>query len=106
MLSQWLFHSFSLSDWDPALQTLAALALLITVALVAGWLAQWLLLRAVRHMRETLNTGWAHILLDDVVLRRLTRALPSLIVQFGVQGVPHLQARSASCLSCACLAKI
>ena len=93
MLSQWLFHSFSLSDWDPALQTLAALALLITVALVAGWLAQWLLLRAVRHMRETLNTGWAHILLDDVVLRRLTRALPSLIVQFGVQGVPHLQAR-------------
>ena len=93
MLSQWLSHSFSFSDWDPALQTLATLALLMTVALLAGWLAQWLLLRAVRHMRDTLNASWAHILLDDAVLRRVARALPSLIVQFGVQGVPHLQER-------------
>ena len=91
LLSQWLSHSFSLSDWDPALQTLATLALLMIVALLAGWLAQWLLLRAVRHMRDTLNASWAHILLDDAVLRRVARALPSLIVQFGVQGVPHLQ---------------
>ena len=32
-------------------------------------------------------------MLDDAVLRRVARALPSLIVQFGVQGVPHLQER-------------
>ena len=40
MLSQWLSHSFSLSDWDPALQTLATLALLMIVALLAGYIMQ------------------------------------------------------------------
>jgi miniconductance mechanosensitive channel len=31
--------------------------------------------------------------MHDKVLRRLAKVVPSLIVQFGVQGVPHLEPR-------------
>ncbi len=88
MLSSW----FSLSDWDPVMQTGAALCLLVLAALIAGSLSQWLVPRAFHHMRETLNTDWAQVFLHDKVLRRLAKVIPSLIVQFGIHGVPFMQA--------------
>jgi len=75
------------------MQTLAALCALACAALLCGWLARWLVLKLFRHMRETLRTGWAQVLMHDQVLRRLAKAVPSLIVQFGILGVPHLQPR-------------
>ena len=75
------------------MQMLASLCVLALSALVAGWLTQWLGLKVFRRMRDTLRTGWAQILMHDKVLRRLAKVVPSLIVQFGVQGVPHLEPR-------------
>lgn len=75
------------------MQTLAALCALAVTALLSGWLSRWLGLKVFRHMRDTLKTGWSQVLMHDKVLRRLTKALPSLIVQFSVQGVPYLQPR-------------
>lgn len=89
MLSRWSF----VSEWNPAMQTLASLCALALTALLVGALAQWLLPKAFRRMRDTLKTTWAQILMHDKVLRRMARVVPSLIIQFGVQGVPHLEAR-------------
>lgn len=89
MLSRWSF----VSEWNPAMQTLAYLCALALTALLVGALAQWLLPKAFRRMRDTLKTTWAQILMHDKVLRRMARVVPSLIIQFGVQGVPHLEAR-------------
>ena len=89
MLSRWSF----VSEWDPTMQMLVALCALALFALLAGWLTQWLMLKVFRHMRETLKAEWAEVLMHDKVLRRLARAVPSLIVQFGIMGVPHLQPR-------------
>lgn len=89
MLSRWSF----VSEWNPAMQTLASLCALALTALLVGALAQWLLPKAFRRMRDTLKTTWAQILMHDKVLRRMARVVPSLIIQFGVQGVPHLEPR-------------
>lgn len=89
LLSRWSF----VSEWNPAMQTLAYLCALALTALLVGALAQWLLPKAFRRMRDTLKTTWAQILMHDKVLRRMARVVPSLIIQFGVQGVPHLEPR-------------
>ena len=71
------------------MQTLAALCALAFAAMLAGWLV----LKVFRHMRDTLKTGWSQVLMHDKVLRRIAKAVPSLIVQFGVMGVPYLEPR-------------
>ncbi len=96
MLSQWTSY---ISEWDPAMQTLAALGLLALVAAVAGLIAQWVVLRLFRHMRDTLKANWAGILLHDNVLRRLAKVVPSLIVQFGISSVPFLHQRWVSLIT-------
>ena len=58
------------------MQTLAALCVLALLALLAGWLTQWLVLKVFRHMRETLKTEWAEVLMHDKVLRRLAKGIP------------------------------
>lgn len=75
------------------MQTLAALCALAFAAMLAGWLTRWLVLKFFRHMRDTLKTGWSQVLMHDKVLRRIAKAVPSLIVQFGVLGVPYLEPR-------------
>ena len=75
------------------MQTLAALFALAFAALLTGWLARLLVLKVFRHMRDTLKTGWSQVLMHDKVLRRIAKAVPSLIVQFGVMGVPYLEPR-------------
>ena len=75
------------------MQTLAALCALAFAAMLAGWLTRWLVLKFFRHMRDTLKTGWSQVLMHDKVLRRIAKAVPSLIVQFGVMGVPYLEPR-------------
>ena len=75
------------------MQTLAALCALAFAAMLAGWLTRWLVLKVFRHMRDTLKTGWSQVLMHDKVLRRIAKAVPSLIVQFGVMGVPYLEPR-------------
>ena len=90
LLSLWSSH---ISEWNPAMQMLAALCLLALAALLAGLVARWLVLRLARHLRESLRADWAAVFLHDSVLRRLARAVPSLMVQFGIPAVPALPPR-------------
>ena len=96
MLSLWSSH---ISEWNPAMQMLAALCLLALAALLAGLVARWLVLRLARHLRESLRADWAAVFLHDSVLRRLARAVPSLMVQFGIPAVPALQPRWATAIA-------
>ena len=81
------------------MQMLAALCLLALAALLAGLVARWLVLRLARHLRESLRADWAAVFLHDSVLRRLARAVPSLMVQFGIPAVPALQPRWATAIA-------
>ena len=96
LLSLWSSH---ISEWNPAMQMLAALCLLALAALLAGLVARWLVLRLARHLRESLRADWAAVFLHDSVLRRLARAVPSLMVQFGIPAVPTLQPRWATAIA-------
>jgi miniconductance mechanosensitive channel len=86
-----------ISDWDPVMQALAALCALVLLARSAGFVVQWLLLRVLPRMRGTLvEMEWAQVLLHDSVLQRLAKAVPSLVMQSGVQAIPQLQPQWAT----------
>ncbi|QXZ08577.1 mechanosensitive ion channel family protein [Comamonas sp. Y33R10-2] len=81
------------------MQTLAALCALAFIAMLAGWLARLVGLKVFRHMRDTLKARWALVLMHDKVLRRMAKVVPSLIIQFGVVSVPHLEPRWATLIT-------
>jgi len=86
-----------ISGWDPVMQALAALCALVLLARSAGFVVQWLLLRVLPRMRSTLvEMEWAQVLLHDSVLQRLAKAVPSLVMQSGVQAIPQLQPQWAT----------
>ena len=79
------------------MQALAALCALVLLARSAGFVVQWLLLRVLPRMRSTLvEMEWAQVLLHDSVLQRLAKAVPSLVMQSGVQAIPQLQPQWAT----------
>lgn len=79
----------SLLPDQPWLQALVGLSLLILGALVAHWVALFLLMRLTGRVvqRSPLARDSADILL---VVRRLVPILPLLIIQFGIRVVPHM----------------
>ncbi len=81
---------------DPWARTALGLASLALAALTARVLAQWLLQRGLSEVRERLQTRWAKVMLDTVVLRRLAQVVPSLVVQLGVGLVPDLATGAAT----------
>ena len=85
-----------LSTLDPWARTALGLASLALAALTARVLAQWLLQRGLSEVRERLQTRWAQVMLDTVVLRRLAQVVPSLVVQLGVGLVPDLATGAAT----------
>lgn len=89
-----LFLLSELSELDPWMQTALGLAVLIVLAIVGRYLAQFILLRIVRRVRMGLSTAWTDIFLHDTVLLRLAQIVPALIVQIGITAVPHLFAKN------------
>ena len=85
-----------LSTLDPWARTALGLASLALAALTARVLAQWLLQQGLSEVRERLQTRWAQVMLDTVVLRRLAQVVPSLVVQLGVGLVPDLATGAAT----------
>ncbi|WP_371809078.1 mechanosensitive ion channel family protein [Acidovorax sp. SRB_24] len=78
------------------MQAVAGLALLLLVAMAARGLALLLFLPLLRRVRTRARSWPTDVLLHDDVLRRMARVLPSLVVQLGVERVPHLDATFAT----------
>lgn len=77
-------------DLQPWAQAALGLGALSVLAMLAGGVARLLLLRVVRHGRQTWASGWLAVALHDSVLVRLAKSVPSMVVQQGVYAVPHL----------------
>lgn len=77
---------------EPWAQCVAGLLVLSLVALVAQFLVERVLVRAVHVMTRRSVWEWDDILFEQRVLHRLAQATPSLVVQFGLRFVPALPA--------------
>ena len=75
---------------EPWMQALLGMALLLLAAIALRLLALWVLAPVLRRVRQRANTWPTEILLHDAVLSLLGRMLPWLVVQRGVDWVPHL----------------
>ncbi|NMM77864.1 mechanosensitive ion channel protein MscS [Acidovorax sp. SRB_24] len=89
-------HIDFLAQAEPWVQAVAGLALLLLVAMAARGLALLLFLPLLRRVRTRARSWPTDVLLHDDVLRRMARVLPSLVVQLGVERVPHLDATFAT----------
>ncbi len=92
------FFSAAFADLQPWAKAAVGLAVLAVLAMAAGVTARVVLLRMVRHGREQWGRGWLQIVLHDDVLRRVAKAVPSIVMQQGVYGVPHLAVPVANTL--------
>ena len=85
-----------LTPTEPWMQAVIGLAGLMLLAMAARWLALLLFMPALRRIRQRMHVWLAEIVLNDAVLDRVARILPTLVVQLGVHHVPHLDARFAT----------
>jgi miniconductance mechanosensitive channel len=87
--------SQALSLWQtleqqPFLRSALGLALLLLVAMAAGRLARLILLQSLKMLSRQSSFTWLDDLLHNKVFHRLAQTVPSLVVQLGLGGVPHL----------------
>ena len=85
-----------LTQTDPWMQAVIGLAGLLLLAMAARWLALLLFMPVLRRIRQRTHAWLTDIVLHDAVLDRIARILPTLVVQLGVDHVPHLDARFAT----------
>ena len=79
-----------LNDYEPWAQAAAGLALLLLLATATRLLALLLFMPVLRRVRQQAQTWLTEVALHDDVLRGMARVLPSLVVQLGVERIPHL----------------
>ncbi|BBE35092.1 mechanosensitive ion channel family protein [Sphingosinicella microcystinivorans] len=79
---------FAFTD-QPWLQTLIGLAVLITVAALANWLSKVIVLKGLTRALALTHFGEETHTLSRIAWR-LSYLVPSIIVQMGIAGVPHL----------------
>ncbi|MCJ7798540.1 MAG: mechanosensitive ion channel family protein, partial [Polaromonas sp.] len=81
---------------EPWAQAAMGLALLLVLALAVRYAAQLLFMPVLRRVRAQAQSRLTDVILDDKALRRMAYVLPSLVVQMGVDRVPHLDAGVAT----------
>ncbi|WP_213876298.1 mechanosensitive ion channel family protein [Pseudomonas sp. dw_358] len=81
---------WSALDQHPLLHASLGLAILLACALAVGRLVRILLLHGVEVLARQPSAQWLSDLAAHKVFRRLAQTGPSLILQFGLQGVPGL----------------
>lgn len=81
---------------EPWAQAAMGLALLLALALAVRYAAQLLFMPVLRRVRAQAQSRLTDVVLHDEALRRLARVLPSLVVQMGIDRVPHLDAGVAT----------
>ena len=90
-MDSWLTNLTALVDALPAwAATSLALTLLIVVALIADIIAKHYLVRAVRLLAISTQSGWDDALLTSGAFSRLAQILPALVLYFGLNAVPGL----------------
>jgi len=85
-----------LSDFDPLVQALISLGVLLLLAGCAQYLAQYILLHSVPRIRDHMDMRWMRVLWHDDVLKRLAHLVPALVVQASITSVPFLHATAAT----------
>src|SRR5690625_2016958 len=73
-------------------QATVGLLLLVLLAYVARLAAQFVMLRGIARAAAIRHIRVLRVLLDQTVLARLVKVVPSLVIQLGVVAVPHLNA--------------
>jgi miniconductance mechanosensitive channel len=81
---------------EPWAQAVMGLALLLALALAVHYAALLLVMPALRRVRAQAHSRLTDVILYDKALRRMAYVLPSLVVQMGVDRVPHLDAGVAT----------
>ena len=79
-----------LTHYEPWVQAGGGLALLLLLATATRLLALLLFMPVLRRVRQQAKTWLTEVALHDDVLRAMARVLPSLVVQLGVERIPHL----------------
>ncbi len=82
-------------DNHPLLRAGLSLALLLTIALVLGRVARFLILHGVKLLGRQPALHWLNDLLHNKVFHRLAQTVPSLVIQFGLTLVPVLSEKAA-----------
>ena len=88
-----------LATLEPWMQALFGMAVLLLAAIALRLLALWVLKPVLRRVRQRASAWPTEILLHDAVLALLGRMLPWLVVQRGVDQVPHLNPAAATVIS-------
>ncbi len=91
-------------DKHPHVYASLTLILLLSVALLLGRVARYLLLHAVRLLGHQPAMRWVNDLADNRVVHRLAQITPSLLVQFGLYLVPGLSYKALNFLGNVALA--
>src|SRR5690606_17752426 len=68
----------------------AGLVALTAVAWIANWIARRVLVRGLQQVAARLSGGKDSVLLRHNVVDRLANAVPAVVVQAGIELVPHL----------------
>ena len=53
-------------------------------------ISRWLLKNIFKKWKEIINTGWADILLSQIIATKISQISPSLIVQLSIDLIPHI----------------
>lgn len=74
----------------PRVYSALALLLLLTVALIVGRVARYLILHAVKLLGRQPSMHWLNDFLKNKVFQRLAEMVPSLVIQFGLNLIPEM----------------
>lgn len=85
-----------LTQAEPWMQATLGLAALLLLAMAVRWLALLLFMPVLRRIRQRSNALVTDVVLHDAVVERVARILPTLVVQYGIEHVPFLDARFAT----------
>ncbi|WP_166359823.1 mechanosensitive ion channel family protein [Pseudomonas akapageensis] len=93
----WLsvMDSFGALDKQPMLHAGIGLIVLVALALTLGRVARYLILHGIKLLSKQPALHWLDDLLHNKVFHRLAQMVPSLMVQFGLNLVPELSAKSS-----------
>jgi len=78
------------TDQYPAIETMAALAILLIVAFLANFLIKRVLLRVVDHLLSKTPLGRDRDVRAQNVIERLANIVPAMVISSGIALVPHL----------------
>lgn len=74
----------------PAIETIAALAILLTIAFLANFLVKRVLLRVVDHLLSKTPLGRDRDVRAQNIIERLANIVPAMVISSGIALVPHL----------------